>query len=159
MNYIPMITAAVLAFSLPAAADTQCTDQVCLAVHAQDTDPLTLDVELTNRGNRTIRMLKAYLPWNYHGSIMLLVARLGSSEGRLKEQLPVQDPGPDSIELVPGQVLKGRIDLRRRFWDIEEQSKAHDLILFWSYALKPQGEPALDRVSGGVVISQRPPAR
>jgi hypothetical protein len=116
------------------------------------TDPFVLTLALIYRGERELQVYEADLPWKNTYSLLLVGAETDAVGTRLEKHYPIDDPGPAIIALKPGQVLTGEIDLTDRFRDLPRVNQRRDVIIFWSYQLRPLQGGALPRVGGWVLI-------
>jgi hypothetical protein len=103
-------------------------------VHVQPTHPgqLELDVELTNISKRPSPLLQYELPWEWRYSLHIVIARgFPGRGGVLEEALPVADPGShEKVELQPGQTLRGKISLDKRFPELSTETRARGVTCF-----------------------------
>lgn len=132
------------------------SEEPTYSVHAypdQD-DPFLMHLELKVRGTSAIEIREGSLPWGVRRSI-ILVGAFADGSGLADLILYIDDPGPGHITLQPAETVKGTIDLRRRFWHLQEKVRETDVIVFWSYQLKPVGADALERVGGWVLLPRQ----
>jgi hypothetical protein len=114
-----------------------------------------LRVELTYKGDRPIRVDEKELPWGFRGSMLLVAVALNKYSTRLSESYYIDDPIENVITLTPEDRLTGTIYLFNRFPDLTTAAATDDVLLLWSYELKPLDGPSLPRVSGGIVIPKQ----
>jgi hypothetical protein len=98
---------------------------------------------MTLRSNDSIEVLTGDLPCGSHYSTTWVAIEPGGAP--LEHILPVEDPGPGITVIKPGQVLKGRVDLRRHF---TLPSARRELVIFWTYRLRTEDGRTSNRVGG-----------
>lgn len=126
------------------------------AVDVQVT-PLTgpepkLRVRVTNTSDTALDAYEASLPWRTVYSMILVAVSTDPAGTVLERSLPIDDPGPGTITLRPGQALEGDVALERRFPGFVQAQAARDVLVFWSYRFQPIGRPALPWRGGFVVF-------
>jgi hypothetical protein len=129
---------------------------VNIVVKGAASPALSLDVELTNSSNEPLEVYEHSLPWVGWYSLLLIAAKTDAPGTVLEKKTPVDDPGPGTTTLQPGQTLKGSISLVDRFPGFVEAVSSRDVIVFWSYQLQPLKGPALPRTAGYVLFPKQP---
>ena len=133
-----------------------------MEVHVQPTHlgQLELDVELTNISKRPISLFQYELPWEWRYSLHIVIARgFPGREGVLEEALPVADPGShEKVELQPGQTLRGKISLNKRFPELSTETRARGLHVFWTYEIQPIGSSSVQRLGGWTFVEKEIPS-
>lgn len=125
-------------------------------VHHTGTGQLQMDVSLTNISKRSILLYQNDLPWEFRYSLLIIVARSSSGGESLEAQLPVQDPGrSETVELQPGQTIRGKIVLNERFPTLAKETRARDLYVFWVYEVTPKGSSSLERLGGWAFVQKQ----
>lgn len=136
-------------------AHTYETDNYTFALKTKDTnDDYELDIEMKLKLRDAVSLYKAALPWGSRYSMIIIAAKLNASAEQLEQRLFIDDPGPTIITIKPGELLSGKISLRKRFPSIYDAAKKNDLIIFWSYGLKDINNASLGRVGGWLILPQ-----
>ena len=112
----------------------------------------TLEIGLTAKGAKPIRLYQDSLPWESRYSMVLIAVKANRTGDLLKKYMPVDDPGVTVVVLNPGQPMKGRIALNKRFPDLVQTLQESDVLLFWSYQLEPLDGAPLERQGGWLLI-------
>lgn len=112
----------------------------------------TLQFKVSNTTTNTIQFYSADLPWASRHSIILLLVENDASHTIVREELPVDDPVTGTQKIAPGDVLEGNVILPKRFPELRKVLTQREVILFWSYRLKPLSGPALARCGGWLLI-------
>lgn len=110
--------------------------------------------------NRTAQPLSAYahaLPWQGAYSMIVVAVRADAPGTVLERTLPIDDPGPATITIQPGETLSGDIALQARFPGFEDARKEVGVIVLWSYRFQPEGGEPDARASGHVVFARLAP--
>jgi hypothetical protein len=122
---------------------------------AKENARIGLLASLENDGPKSIELYKANLPWGIRDSIVLVAVCL---DGK-KEVIPavdyIDDPGPGTVSMRPGEKVSGVIGLETRFPTLSMCLKRSDAVVFWSYRLSTISANSQERLSGGVVIPKR----
>ncbi len=111
-----------------------------------------LQVELTNRSAEELKVYEHSLPWIGWHSLILVAVRADALGTPLAKDLRIDDPGPVTVIIPPGAILKGNIPLPLRFPDFRKVRGERDVIVFWSYRLEPIDAPAGERYGGYVIF-------
>lgn len=120
-------------------------------------DPLhvaNLKLVLKNVSARNVTLFRGSLPWATHDS-MLILGIADAPDGKPLPFVPppIEDPWPFTINLKPGQELRGEIDLHRRLEGVVQALSRNDLFVFWTYkAESPDSD--FPRIGGWLVIPQ-----
>ncbi len=125
-------------------------------------DAIALDVQLVERsrirltlaygGDRPIEIYESALPWRNRYSLILAAAKADAVGTLLPQDYVIDDPGPSSMVVQPGDRLTGEIDLDARFAGLREALKTYDVNLFWSYEMRTVENNAMPRVGGWLLI-------
>lgn len=111
-----------------------------------------LHVKLTHRSRDILTIYQHSLPWVGWYSILLTAIKTDALGTVIEKSLIIDDPGPVRITIKPGETLTGDIPLIGRFPDLLEALRETDVIIFWSYQLKPVDAPPFQRACGYVVL-------
>jgi hypothetical protein len=113
--------------------------------------PFWLHVTVRSGAETTATFFKSQLPWgNRYSMVIVAVTPHG---GCLDKELPIDDPGPETISLAPRESLSGDIDLRWFIRDLSSVTKKSDLQLFWAY--QAPKEVKIAHWSGGWILIPR----
>jgi hypothetical protein len=129
-------------------------DHVELTVASDASSALTIDLILKYVGSNSIIMRKGGLPWSGRGSIDLQVFIDDLAGKRIEEVVYISDPGPDKVTLLPGGIYKGSIFLDARYADIVKTHKNSNIVVKWSYTLRPLVGDPLPTLSGSLIIKK-----
>jgi len=111
-----------------------------------------LQIELTNRSAQALKVYEHSLPWIGWHSLILVAVRADALGAPLAKDSRIDDPGPVTVIIPPGAILKGNIPLLLRFPDFRKVRGERDVIVFWSYRLEPIDAPAGERYGGYVLF-------
>jgi hypothetical protein len=125
---------------------------VDLSLKGPTRPPFVVEVTLKYTGSRDLEIYHDALPWVNSYSLILIGVEASAMASPLDKHLPIDDPGPATMTIKPGQRLVGAIDLTHRFRDLTRAVKQHDVIIFWSYQLQPIDGKPLPRVGGWFFI-------
>jgi hypothetical protein len=101
-------------------------------------------------GKEEIEVPRVSLPWEGRYSLLLIAA---TTDGEILEPaLPVEDGDYQTAKLSPGLVLSGCIHLEDRFPSLRSELKSRDVLIFWSYQLRPLRREALGRLGGWLLL-------
>lgn len=114
-----------------------------------------LQIHLEYSGEKPLTIFRDSLPWSIRRNLVLVAIRLDPSRTRLEEIQPIDDPGPGELTLNPGERLSGTVELSHRFPGLNTALRERDVIVFWSYQMKPPGTQPLPRQSGAVAIPRQ----
>ncbi len=114
-----------------------------------------LEVSLTNRTRGALSLYEHGLPWRDSTSMVVIAARTDAVGTVLEQTLPIDDPGPATITIEPGQVLTGNIALCERFPGFLDAIRERDIIVFWSYQLTTVSGSSLPRTGGYVLFPRQ----
>lgn len=124
-------------------------------VHSAVVPEPRLEVSLTNQTGTAITMYEHGLPWKGAYSMIVIAARADAVGTILERTLPIDDPGPTTITIQPGQVLTGSISLPERFPGFLDALRERDVIVFWSYQITPVGSAAPPRAGGYLLFPRQ----
>lgn len=130
-----------------------------MVVQGNSTPTWTLEVSLTNETPKPLTLYQHSEPWAGYYSTLLVAVKLDPMGTVIESNTPVDDPGPGTITIQPGQTRTGQISLARHFPGFAEALADRDVIIFWSYQMKPVDGDPLPRVAGHVLFAKtKPPA-
>ncbi|WP_431112946.1 hypothetical protein [Variovorax paradoxus] len=111
-----------------------------------------LEFKVMNLSNQSLSIFKNSLPWNSPGGAKLF-AFCGADKSRpLRENL-VPGYDPNFVQLAPLSVLKGKVDLRLRFPEIEGCVKERKpAVIFWFYRPNMEGENPVEDFNGMIFL-------
>ena len=121
--------------------------------YGQGGEPL-LHLELRYNGEKELAIPNSDLPWRHVWGLGLAAIR-ADGMWPVEPSYPLLSPPGGSVALRPGALLEGSFDLRRRFRNLTDMLKHHDVVLFWTLQLRPLDEDPLPRVGGWLVIPSR----
>jgi hypothetical protein len=114
-----------------------------------------LEVSVRNTCPQPLLVFQNDLPWMSRHSLLILLVESGSQNRLIEEQLFIDDPKAGQVGIKPGEILKGRIDLARRFPKLPGVLETKDVFLFWSYQLKPVDEQPEQRIGGFLLLPSK----
>lgn len=115
-----------------------------------------LEIHLEYYGKDQVAIYRSNLPWGIRDSLLLVPIVLDPIKTRLEEAQYIDDPRPEQLILNPGDKLSGTVRLLNRFPDLGKVAQERDVIIFWSYQLRPIEGQAFQRLSGAVMIPRQP---
>jgi len=115
---------------------------------------LTLAIRLSSHLEKPIRVYQSSLPWAAWHSMVLIAVKANQNGEVLKRYTPIDDPSPTIVTLNPGAEIKGRVALNERFPDLSQTLRESDVLLFWSYQLRPLDSAPLERQGGWLFVSK-----
>jgi hypothetical protein len=118
-----------------------------------------LDIRLTSKAPRSLRVSEFFLPWRAHRDMVLIATTPFGDRKVLDWVMPVDDFIISQITLNPGEEISGSIVLENRFPDLAKTLQASDVLLFWSYQLRPIGGDPLERHGGWLTIPKSTDSR
>jgi hypothetical protein len=155
VSVVGVLVAAVAAFRMAEDAHAaQTTNQpapmeVKLERFGRD---LALDIRLSSNLGKPIRVYQSSLPWAAWHSMVLVAVKANQNGHMLNRYTPIDDPSPTIVTLNPGAEMKGRIALNERFPDLSRTLREADVLVFWSYQLRPLDGAPLERQGGWLLI-------
>src|SRR5262249_35617243 len=93
----------------------------------------SIEFSLTNTGSSSLDMYKSDLPWGIRSSTLLIAVQLNAERSSVPEALYIDDPGPTTVTLRPGQTFTGQINLVDRFPQFLKALTETDVVVFWTY--------------------------
>lgn len=111
-----------------------------------------LRIELRSRSSQAFSVYEHALPWVGQHSLMLVAVKADALGSPIEKLLAIDDPGPATVTIQPGETLGGSISLPSRFPEFRAARAERDVIVFWSYRLEPIDEPAGERLGGFVLF-------
>ena len=116
-----------------------------------------LDISLANETPKPLTLYQYSLPWAGYYSTLLVAVKLDPAGTVIERNTPVDDPTSGSVTIQPAQVLTGEISLQRHFPRFAEALAERDVIVFWSYQMKPNDGDQLPRLAGHVLFARTQP--
>jgi hypothetical protein len=117
-----------------------------------DATGATLQLELSYHGDRPVELYRADLPWGSVHSLILAAVRLDPFGSPLEQVFPIDDPGPETVVIDPGDALAGSVDLAARFPALAADRQAHDVMVFWTYQPRDVEGLGFERLSGSLLL-------
>lgn len=111
-------------------------------------------IELRSRSTQPLTVYEYSLPWAGLHSLILVAVKADALGTPIVKELAIDDPGPATVTIQPGDTLSGSITLASRFPEFRSARSARDVIVFWSYRLEPIDVAAGER-GGGFVLFPR----
>jgi len=125
-----------------------------IAVRGQSSPDYHLAITLTNSSAEALTTYEHALPWVGHNSMLLVAVKTDAVGTILEKVSPVDDPGPATVTIQPGQTSAGKIPLVSRFPGFLEALAEREVIVFWSYQFQPVGLAPLPRMAGYVLFAK-----
>ncbi|MEA2718378.1 MAG: hypothetical protein QOJ39_242 [Candidatus Eremiobacteraeota bacterium] len=113
-----------------------------------------LFVTLTNQSREDLVTYEHSLPWRSAYAMMVVAVETDPAGTPLERTLPVDDPGPGTVTVKPGETLHGEIPLAPRFPSLSGALAKRDVLAFWAYRFQPVGKQPLPWVAGHVVLER-----
>jgi hypothetical protein len=106
-----------------------------------------LEFEIQSRVGHSIQVPAELMPWRSPG--YTLVMAIDTRGERLNDAYAVLPGivGVPTLDLLPGQAMRGRINLDERFPDLRSRLSNQDILILWSY------KPALLNAEGGARLA------
>ena len=142
-----------LTFASVAAAPDRHLDVVVDISLKRGVGAADLEVTLTNREDKTIKLYRSSLPWGNVYSMVIVGVELDGSNETLDSGPIIDDAGPDSVLVQPHATTVGSINLLKRLPRLQEALEKSDVVVFWSYQLKTIDGEVSERTGGSVVLS------
>jgi hypothetical protein len=111
-----------------------------------------LHVRLRNTAKTVLETYEHSLPWRGVYSMVVIVVRADSVGSVLDRSLPVDDPGPGTVTVKPGEILEGDVAFAPRFPGFVQALAESDLLVFWSYQFQVAGQAPLPWTGGFVLF-------
>ena len=111
-----------------------------------------LRVALTNQSDEKLLIFEHSLPWRGAYSMIILAVETDPAGTPLKRTLPIDDPGPGTTTIEPGETVSSEIALAPRFPDLPRILADKDVLVFWAYRFQQVGEPPLPWAAGHVIL-------
>jgi hypothetical protein len=150
------LAVAILAPIAGASPPHKSDEYLMVSLRPEELSDLTLHFRLTNTAGKAVVIRKGDLPWGNRYAILLVVTPNDGVGECLSPLLPIDDSGPGTIRIRAGESREGRISLEERFPTLRESLKKRDLLILWSYQLRPQNDSPFPRVYGGLLIGRQP---
>lgn len=115
-----------------------------------------LHVTLTNRSDEKLVIFEHSLPWRGAYSMIVVAVETDPAGAPLERTLPIDDPGPGTTSIEPGETRTGDISLVQRFPNFLKTLAERDVLVFWAYRFQPLGEPPLSWTAGHVIFPRAP---
>lgn len=133
-------------------------------VHAEDAKTLSLTVslqhekvndynlliELKNTGASALSISDGRLPWGSFGSMIVLA--VGEDGEALPEVPHITNPSGTTIQINPGETIRGQVYLNKSYPDLPTALKKRDIIIFWSYQPQLTDGKRLERTGGWLIV-------
>lgn len=123
-----------------------------VSVERPSAAPFILKLVLKYTGDKEVAIYKSSLPWENTYILILTAVEADATGTPLESYFRIDDPGPSTMTVKPGQVLVGEIDLTRRFRNLSRAIQQRDVIIFWSYQFRPIDGAPPPRIGGWLVI-------
>ncbi len=115
-----------------------------------------LQFEMRYNGDSPLVVSERSLPWKSPRELLLLARQLNAANTPVAErELPASDAPETYVTLNPGDVLSGSVNLSGRLPGLGTANRETDVIIFWSHQVRSTDNPAMPRLSGGVVIPRQ----
>jgi hypothetical protein len=116
----------------------------------------TVEITLLNKNKQTIELFEAQLPWRYHHSMTLVLAKNDGTSQTLAFTPSgiIDDPSPTVIKLTPNKMLKGTINLKEWYPKIDAVLADCGIDVFYAYQADPLGGKLGQRTGGWFSIPQ-----
>ncbi len=115
-----------------------------------------LQFELRHNGETPLVVSERSLPWKSPRDLLLVARQLNAASTPVAErETPVRDLPETYVTLNPGDALSGSVNLSGRLPGLGTASRETDVIVFWSHQIRPADDPAMPRLSGGIVIPRQ----
>jgi hypothetical protein len=123
-----------------------------LDVH--DKARILLNLTLLNHTSKELQVNSGELPWDTYGMTLVLVE--GEPLNVVLRQSPIiRDPVPAIPQTLRiGGAIRGVINLNEQFNQLSNILQESDVIVFWSYQLKPLTGKRPERVAGWKLIQK-----
>lgn len=149
--FLCCLVAAVSVACRAAAQDKRSADPLGLSVKASlDRKALAIKMELALKPDKAVTIYESDLPWKNHDSIVIVAANLRGEP--LNRSLPIDDPGPATIEIKGQYESRGTIDLQYQFPTLADEINKRDVLIFWSYQLRSIDGVPSERVGGWFLV-------
>src|SRR5262245_51383419 len=113
-----------------------------VVVDATVTSALALQMRLTNEAADPVEMPAQQLPWSNAYSTLVVAVETDGPGTVLDRSTPVDDPVVGMVTVQPHESLTGQIDLGARFPGLTAALAERDVVVFWSWQLRPlNGQP------------------
>ncbi|OPY75277.1 MAG: hypothetical protein A4E63_00388 [Syntrophorhabdus sp. PtaU1.Bin050] len=119
-------------------------------VQGENSPEYGLAITLMNTSHVPLTVYHHALPWVGWYSAMVIAVKTDPSWTVLERRFIIDDAGPATTTIGPGETLTGRITLVNRFHGFCEALQEGDMVVFWSYQLQPIDDTPLERVAGHV---------
>ena len=123
-----------------------------LTVTGRQSQEYGLHVELTNTSLAPLTLYRHSLPWVGPYSMILVAVKTDAQGTVLESESIIDDPGADTVTVQPGETLSGIIPLGSRFPGFSRSVNERDIIVFWTYQLRPIDRSPLERAGGYVLF-------
>lgn len=154
---IALVATVVFAWS-PAIADTQTRSVLGVGVTVSmqlSANRHLLHVRLTNNASTPFTMFDAALPWKWRYAMIIVPVQTDLYGTIIQdENQPIDDPVPELITISPGETIEGTIDLDDRIAKLSDTLRTADVLLLWSYDVRPARTISHERVSGVILINR-----
>src|SRR5690242_6347833 len=104
--------------------------QLDLEVRGESTPVPCLLITLTNRSSQPLLLYHYRLPWGGRYSMIVVALKTDAPGKPLETTLPIDDPGPATLVIQPGETVRGKISLVDRFPEFLQAQCERDLVVF-----------------------------
>ena len=140
----------LILFSLQARADWSLDAK---PIH-ENGNAWSLELTLKNRSHDTVKTFASSLPWGIQIQTILTAVPLIENASALEQPHFFDDPKFDPIEIKPGETLKGKIRLSRRFPSLDEYVAKGPVAVCFLYKFSELQQEDVSSASGCVLLKQ-----
>jgi hypothetical protein len=133
------------------------SSELDLHVRGESTPVPSLVITLTNGSSKPLTLYRYGLPWGGRYSMIVVAVKTDAPGTPLETTFPIDDPGPGTLAIQPGETLTGQISLVDRFPEFLRALCARDLVVFWTWQAEPVDAVALARQGGWVLCRKVTP--
>jgi hypothetical protein len=112
----------------------------------------SLEFTLKNRGHNTVKTFASSLPWGIQVETILTAVPLVDNANALEQTHFISDPMFDPIEIKPGETLKGKIRLSRRFPGLNSYVAKGPVAVCFLYKFDGLQQGNVDSASGCLLL-------
>jgi hypothetical protein len=105
-----------------------------------------------NVGNSEIEILRSDLPWDPLAAVLVVYYGRGGLGQTLLRGNPIHDTGYEEIKIAAHGEISGDIDLNLYFSQLKKVKDLSDVIVFWSYDAKIQGDSEVRKFGGKLLV-------
>jgi len=130
------------------------TSQLELDVQGEARPVPSLVITLTNKSRQPVTLYRYGLPWGGRFSMIVIAVKTDAPGTPLERTSPIDDPGPATLAIQPGETLRGEISLVDAFPDFLQAQCERDVVVFWTWQAEPVDATPLARQSGWVLFGK-----